>query len=95
MTPPMVTRPEVTPSGWLPAAEAMRVGDYVRAEVVFGELTRSSDAHTRDAARLARAHLWIAQGRDLDARRELDDLAATGATPALRAEATAALERLR
>lgn len=94
-TPSVAARPEAAPDGWLTAAEAMRAGDYLGAEVAFGDLARSSDPHTRDAARLARAQVWIVEGRYVDARRELDDLAATGATPALRDQAVASLKRVR
>lgn len=80
---------------WLEAASAMRVGDLERADVAFGELARSRDAHTRDAARLSRAQLWIVRGRGDDARRELDDLARAGATTQLREAAAAALDGLR
>jgi TolA-binding protein len=80
---------------WAAAAEAMRAADYGRAETAFAELTGSADPHTRDAARLARAQVWVAQGRLVEARPELEDLAAHGATPALRSRAAAAIERLR
>ena len=80
---------------WLEAASAMRVGDLERADVAFGELALSPDAHTRDAARLSRAQLWIARGRGDDARRELGDLARAGATTQLREAAAAALDGLR
>jgi len=80
---------------WAAAAEAMRAADYPRAEAAFAQLTLSGDAHTRDAARLARAQVWVAQGRLTEARPELEDLAANGATGALRGRAEAAIERLR
>ena len=73
----------------------MRVSDYGAAEAAFGELARAPDAPTRDAARLARAQVWIAQGRSLRARPELESLAAGGATPLLRKRAAAALDALR
>jgi hypothetical protein len=81
--------------GWLEAASAMRAGDLERADIAFGELARSSDPHTRDAARLSRAQLWIVRGRGDDARRELEELARTGATAQLREAAAAALDSLR
>jgi hypothetical protein len=84
-----------TAQAWAAAADAMRAADYPRAEAAFAELTRSTDAHTRDAARLARAQVWVAQGRLADARPELEDLAANGATAALQGRAAAAIERLR
>jgi hypothetical protein len=84
-----------TAQAWAAAADAMRAADYPRAEAAFAELTRSDDAHTRDAARLARAQVWVARGHLDDARAELEDLAANGATAALQARAAAAIERLR
>lgn len=84
-----------TAQAWAAAADAMRAADYPRAEAAFAELTRSADAHTRDAARLARAQVWVAQGRLTEARPELEDLAVNGATAALQGRAAAAIERLR
>ena len=84
--------PAPTTSGWAIAAEALRVGDYSAAEQAFGELARTSkDAGTRDQARLARAQVWMAQGRAQQARSELERLASDGSTPALRARAADAL----
>jgi len=91
--PPPTT--DETAQAWAAAADAMRAADYPRAEAAFAELTRSRDAHTRDAARLARAQVWVAQGRLTEARPELEDLAANGATAALQGRAAAAIERLR
>lgn len=82
-------------ASWLAAAAAMRAGDYARAEIAFGELARSPDGHTRDAARLGRAQLWITEGRREDAQRELESLAQSGATAHLREEASATLDALR
>jgi hypothetical protein len=82
-------------AAWAAAAEAMRAADYGRAETAFAALAESSDPHTRDAARLARAQVWIAQGRLGQARPELQDLALNGATEGLRSRAAAAVERLR
>jgi Tetratricopeptide repeat len=82
-------------SAWLEAAAALRAGDYARAEAAFSDLARSRDGHTRDAARLARAKVWIAQGRGDDARGELDDLARSGHSVELRQEAAATLDQLR
>ncbi len=81
--------------GWFAAASAMRAGDFRGAEAAFGELAGSSDPHTRDTARLARAQVWIAQGRREEARRDLADLARAGATAQLRRGASEALEGLR
>jgi hypothetical protein len=95
--PPAVPAPEAVaaPSPWTVAAAAMRVSDYGAAEAAFDELAGAADAPTRDAARLARAQVWIAQGRSWRARPELESLAADGATPLLRKRAAAALDPLR
>jgi hypothetical protein len=79
------------PQGWAEAAQALRRGDHAAAERAFDELARSDNLHTRDAARLARAQLWIAQARWSDARPELESLAAAGATALVRDKATALL----
>jgi hypothetical protein len=95
-----VVEPKASPSAadtvqaWAAAAAAMRAADYPRAEAAFADLTRAADAHTRDAARLARAQVWLAQGRVTEARPELQDLAANGATAGLRSRAAAAIDRL-
>ncbi len=84
--------PEVSATNaWVTAAAAIRSGDYSQAEDAFAELARSPDAHTRDAARLARAQIWVSRGRIEEARPELDDLATNGATAPLRERAAAAL----
>jgi hypothetical protein len=76
---------------WTVAAAALRAGDHARAERAFARLADAPDAYTRDAARLARAQLWISDGRTASARAELEALAATGATAFIRARAAAAL----
>ncbi len=93
---PAAAAPEAgaPPSPWTVAAAAMRAGDYVLAEAAFNELARSPEASTRDAARLARAQVWIAEGRDQEARPELRQLAADGATPLVRKRAEDALDAL-
>jgi hypothetical protein len=74
-------------SPWTVAAKAMRAGDYVAAERAFGQLANGSDPQQRDEARLARAQVWLAQGRASDARPELEALSASGATPLVRQRA--------
>jgi hypothetical protein len=75
-------------SAWITAASAMRSHDYATAERAFAELAGSSDAKTRDEARLARAQVWLATGRASDALPELRDLASSGATPLVRQRAS-------
>jgi hypothetical protein len=77
---------------WATAATAMRAGDYAAAERAFGELARSNDPRTRDEARLARAQVLMAEGRTGQARAELSDLAASGATSLVRSRAAEGLQ---
>ena len=86
--------PAPPPSPWTVAATAMREGDYAGAEAAFADLASSSDAPTRDAARLARAQVWIAQGKASQARPELASLSTGGATPLVRKRAAEALDAL-
>jgi len=72
-------------------ADHVMVGE---AEEAFAELARSSEARTRDASRLARAELWIAQGRLPAARAELCELSSSGATRLVRDRAAQALHAL-
>jgi hypothetical protein len=81
-------------SSWTLAATAMRAGDYAAAEAAFSDLASSPDASTRDAARLARAQVWIAQGHASKARGTLEDLSTSGATPLVRKRAADALDTL-
>jgi hypothetical protein len=82
-------------NAWEVAATAMRDGDHATAERAFAELAQSTDESTRDAARLARAQLWLADGRTSEARSELESLVGTGATPLVRGRAGEALRNLR
>jgi len=72
---------------WAAAAEALRKADYAGADLAFASLAASSDPRTRDEARLARAQVWVAQGRRVEARSELGSLAKSGATPLVRSRA--------
>jgi hypothetical protein len=78
---------------WARAAEALRREDFAAADQAFGDLERGGDGPTRDAARLARAQLWIAHGRGAAARAVLEDLSTTGATPLVRQRAAECLGR--
>jgi hypothetical protein len=80
-------RAEPPPHPWVEAASAMRAGDYPRAERALEALIGDADAVTRDAARLARAQIWLAQDRAAEAVNELDALSKTGATPYVRSRA--------
>jgi uncharacterized protein HemY len=81
-------------SGWEAAAAALRRHDYVEADRRLTELAASTDPRTRDEARLARAQIWLGQGRTDRARPELAQLAATGATALVRSRAMEALRQL-
>ncbi len=72
---------------WARAAEALRKDDFDGADRAFNELCGAPDAATRDAARLARAQLWIAHGRGAAVRPVLQNLATTGATALVRERA--------
>ena len=61
--------------------------DFDAADSSFADLCSAPDATTRDAARLARAQLWIAHGRGDAVRPVLRDLAAHGATALVRQRA--------
>jgi hypothetical protein len=78
---------------WGRAAAALREDDFEGADGAFAELTHSSDPSTRDAARLARAQLWISRGREREVRPVLEQLAQSGATPLVRRRATELLYR--
>lgn len=82
------------PSPWIVAAEAMRARDYQSAERAFSDLLNNPDAHTRDAARLARAQVWISEGRVSEARSDLETLKIVGVTASIRERATEALQSL-
>jgi hypothetical protein len=89
------SRAEPPPHPWIEAASAMRAGDYVRAERALDALIGGGDAVTRDAARLARAQIWLARDRAADAAKELDALSETGATPYVRERAGALRQDMR
>ena len=81
-----IANPAFAPA-WARAAEALRLNDFAAADRAFSDLGHAPDAATRDAARLARAQLWIAHGRAKEVTPVLQDLAATGATPLVRQRA--------
>jgi len=78
---------------WARAAAALREDDFDAADRAFAELGGSSDAATRDAARLARAQLWISRGREAAVRPVLEQLAQSGATALVRQRAAEFLYR--
>ena len=78
--------------GWARAAEALREKNPVLAERALTELAESSDPRTRDAARLARAQLWISSGLTETAHPVLVQLARSGATSLIRQRAQRLLD---
>lgn len=72
---------------WAEAAAALRRGDQPAAQRALGELSRSDDAATRDAALLAQAELDLGTGDEARARAVLSELAARGATSFLQKRA--------
>ena len=91
--PASVQRPreELTTASWEAAATALRANDRDRAEHALDALAETTDLRTRDAARLARAQLWLSQGKVDRARADLQDLAATGVTSIIQQGARDAL----
>jgi hypothetical protein len=61
--------------------------DFRGADNVFAELGRRDDTATREAARLARAAWWIANGKHAEVRPVLADLAAKATTPSVQRQA--------
>ena len=78
---------------WARAAAALREDDFDAADRAFDELGHSADPATRDAARLARAQLWISRGREAAVRPVLEQLAQSGATALVRQRAAEFLYR--
>jgi hypothetical protein len=83
--------PETTDPGvqdaWSQAARSLRADNFDGADKAFAELGRSKDPPTRETARLARALLWISQGRDADVKPVVEDLAANASTSVVRKRA--------
>jgi hypothetical protein len=79
---------------WERVAKALEAGDFSTADAALNDLTTSGDNHARDAAALARAQLWITQGRGGEARGTLQHLAQHGKTPLIRRRAAALLQGL-
>lgn len=72
---------------WTRAAEALRRGDHSAAEQALGELSRSADPATSDAALLAQAEIDLGAGSSERAVVVLRWLAERGATPFVRTRA--------
>jgi len=77
----------VTDKQWESAAKNLASQDFKGADSAFAELSKRGDLATREAARLARALWWTANGRHNEVKPVIADLAANAATPSVRAHA--------
>jgi hypothetical protein len=77
----------VTNQQWESAAKNLASKDFKGADSAFAELGKRSDLATREAARLARAVWWTANGRQSEVKPVLADLAANATTPSVRQHA--------
>lgn len=76
-----------TDLAWETAAQSLSARDFRAADDVFADLGRRTDTATREAARLARAAWWIANGKEAVVRPVLADLAAKATTPSVQRRA--------
>jgi hypothetical protein len=72
---------------WASAAKNLASQDFKGADSVFAELGKRGDPATREAARLARALWWTANGRQSEVKPVITDLAANATTPSVRQHA--------
>jgi hypothetical protein len=72
---------------WESAAKNLTSKDFKGADSAFAELGKRDDPATREAARLARAVWWKANGRQNEVKPVIADLAANATTPSVRAHA--------
>jgi hypothetical protein len=82
-----------TDLAWETAAQNLSARDFRAADDVFADLGRRTDTATREAARLARAAWWIANGKEAIVRPVLADLAAKATTPSVQRRARELLFR--
>lgn len=82
---------DVTRRTWVAVDVAVAKGDFAAADGALAQLSHGADVATREAARLARALLWKANGRGAQVVAVIEDLAAHAASPAIRAAAASAL----
>jgi len=61
---------------WADVARALRAGHDEEGQAHLDQLAQAGPPATREAARLARAQLWLSMGRSQEARHELRELAA-------------------
>jgi len=84
-----VPTPPDTPTSqaWDAAAESLAANDFKAADKAFADLGKRNDAPTREAARLARALWWIANGRESEVQAVVADLAANATNVSVRKRA--------
>ena len=83
---PAVSDPAIDQQ-WESAAKNLTSKDFKGADSSFAELAKRTDPATREAARLARAVWWTANGRQNEVKPVIADLAANATTPSVRAHA--------
>jgi len=83
---PAVSDPAIDQQ-WESAAKNLTSKDFKGADSSFAELAKRTDPATREAARLARAVWWTANGRQSEVKPVIADLAANATTPSVRAHA--------
>ena len=76
-----------TDKQWESAAKNLASQDFKGADTAFAELGKRGDPATREAARLARAVWWTANGRQSEVKPVIADLAANATSPAVRQQA--------
>jgi len=81
-----------TDQQWESAAKNLASQDFKGADSAFAELGKRGDTANREAARLARALWWTANGRLNEVKPVIADLAANATTPSVRQQAR---ERIR
>jgi hypothetical protein len=81
-----------TDQQWESAAKNLTSQDFKGADSAFAELGKRGDTANREAARLARALWWTANGRLDEVKPVIADLAANATTPSVRQQAR---ERMR
>jgi hypothetical protein len=79
---------------WQRAARGLREKDFATADAALDELARQGSAAERESARLVRAQLLIAQGRDREASSALRELASSASSLSVKHKATALLTRM-
>jgi len=82
------------PEQWQRAARGLREKDFATADAALDELARQGSAAERESARLVRAQLLLAQGRDHEAASALRELASSASSPSVKQKAAALLTRM-